>query len=171
MTHSLFNISFRQWGFVFAGICLLVIASVWISQYGFGLHPCHLCLLQRIPYYVAAVLSVVLIASARKKIVSQLILLALMATFGVGLYLSVFHMGVEYKWWIYDSGCTGSAIKPGATVEEMMAALRAAPTVRCDERVPFLFGMTMAFYNVLTSVGLIAFTVFALLTNRNVPRS
>jgi disulfide bond formation protein DsbB len=65
--------------------------------------------------------------------------------------LALFHMGVEYKWWTYASDCTASAIKSGMTVNDMLAALRKSPVVRCDERVPFLFGMTMAFYNMIAA--------------------
>ena len=32
---------------------LLPLAAALVAQFGFGLHPCHFCLLQRYPYLVA----------------------------------------------------------------------------------------------------------------------
>ncbi len=172
MKHIIEKISLRHWGLFFTAVSLAVIAAVYISQYGFGMHPCHLCLLQRIPFYISAVLGVGLITFSGNQKIARILLSLLLVTFAAGTYLAVFHMGVEYKWWTYNSGCTGgSAFKAGASVEEMMAALKAAPTVRCDERVTFLFGMTMAFYNVLTSVGLTVLSGVALISSRNALRA
>ncbi len=145
------NITLRQWAVFFAVSSAVIVGSALVSQYGFGMHPCKLCITQRWPYAIAIVLSAVLFFVHQKERVAMLLLGLLFGTFAFEAGLALFHMGVEYKWWEYASDCTATAIKPHATITDMLAALRKAPTVRCDERVPFLFGMTMAFYNMIVS--------------------
>jgi disulfide bond formation protein DsbB len=155
------NLKTRQWGFLFAAISLAVLATVYISQYFFKMPPCHLCLMQRIPYFSALALSLLIVATNRK-ILLWLLAIVFAASFALGL----FHFGVEQKWWTYASGCTATNLfKPGASVEDMMAALKQAPVVRCDQSIPFLFGIGMAFYNMIGSLGLVVLTVFAVTRN------
>lgn len=159
--HILTKISPRLWGVIFFALSASVVGAALISQYGFGLHPCKLCIWQRWPFALAMLLSIGIIFLHRhhKIVVALLGVLAVVFLGNAGL--AFFHVGVEYHWWTFPSDCTASAIKSGASVEEMLAALKAAPIVRCDERVPFLFGMTMAFYNVLVCLGLSAFASLA----------
>lgn len=160
------NITLRQWAVFFAAASALIVGSALISQYGFGMHPCKLCITQRWPYAIAIVLGAGLFFMHHKERVAMLLLGLLFGVFAFEAGLALFHMGVEYKWWTYASDCTASAIKPHATVNEMLAALRRSPVVRCDERVPFLLGMTMAFYNMIAAGILACLTAFAFFRNR-----
>lgn len=153
-------LSLRHWGIIFFGICAAVIAAVFISQYGFGMPPCELCLYQRVPFYIGLVASFLLIVTASKPRLAYVFLGILALCFISGTALATFHMGVEYKWWPYNSGCTASIFGKGSSTADLLAALKSAPVVKCDERQEFLFGMTMAFYNVLTSVFLLLVTFF-----------
>jgi disulfide bond formation protein DsbB len=157
------KLTLRQTGILFAAISITVLVTVYISQIFFGMKPCHLCLLERIPYFVAVALSLLLIIRPDKEIL-YLLTLAFVASFGLGL----FHFGVEQKWWTYASNCTATNLfKPGASVDDMMAALKQAPIMRCDQTIPFLFGIGMAFYNMLASF---CFAVLALIFSRNAYR-
>ena len=144
------------WGLLFAATSAAVLLAVFISQYFFNMHPCILCIYQRYPYGLALLLglAIALFGARRPKLASGL-LWVLGLTFIASFALSLFHLGVEYKWWTFNSACSNTSLyRPGASLEEMKEALRNASTVRCDDRVIFLFGMTMAFYNVLLSAGL-----------------
>jgi disulfide bond formation protein DsbB len=145
------NITLRQWAVFFAVSSAVIVGSALVSQYGFGMHPCKLCITQRWPYAIAIALSFVLFFMNHKKHAAMLLLGLLFGVFAFETGLALFHMGVEYKWWTFNSDCVAGAIQPHATVDQMLAALRKAPLVRCDDRVPFLFGMTMAFYNMVLS--------------------
>lgn len=152
----------RQWGVALAGLSALVIAMALISQYAFGMQPCKLCIWQRWPYAFAIVLGGALVVLHDNRKIALALLIALCVTFLVGAGLALFHTGVEYHWWTFASDCTNEIFKPKASVDELLAALREAPTVRCDERRPFLFGMTMAFYNIFVSLGFAGLTALAL---------
>ncbi len=148
------KMTLRQWGLSFALLSALILAAAFISQYGFGMQPCKLCLYQRWPYGLAIVLGGVLFFKSQDRLIAHILLALLAAVFLFNAGLAFFHVGVEYHWWTFSSDCTATAIKPHASVDALLQALRAAPVVRCDERHPFLFGMTMAFYNVLICLGL-----------------
>lgn len=157
------KLSRRQWGTGFAVVSLAVLGAAYFSQYVLGMQPCKLCLIQRIPYAVTTVLGIAILIFAARRSVAAVLFGLLAVAFLASTGLALFHFGVEQKWWTYASDCTGQNVfKPGASVEEMMAALRRAPTVRCDEAVPFLFGMSMAFYNILVSAGLAFSAAYAL---------
>lgn len=153
------SLSLRHWGMIFTAICVAVIASVFISQYGFGLQPCELCLYQRIPFYIGLALSLGLVAIASRPRFAYVFLALLALCFLASTALATFHLGVEYKWWPYNSGCTASIFGKGSSTADLLAALKAAPVIKCDDRVEFLFGMTMAFYNILTSAFLLLVTL------------
>lgn len=118
-----------------------------VSQYGFGLHPCTLCLWQRWPYAVAALAALACLPAAAAPVRTLLLAvaaLAFAATAGIG----AFHVGVEQHWWEGLSTCsaeTGTA----DSLEALRAQILAAPVVRCDE-VAFAFaGLSMAGWNVV----------------------
>ncbi len=160
------NITLRQWAVFFALASAVIVGSALVSQYGFGMHPCKLCITQRWPYAIAIALGILLFFLHHKKHAAMLLLGLLFGVFAFEVGLALFHMGVEYKWWEYASDCTANAIKPHATIEQMLAALRKSPVVRCDDRVPFLFGMTMAFYNMIAAGILTCLAGFAFFRNR-----
>lgn len=150
----------RRWGVFFTSASLLILAAVFVSQYVFDMPPCKLCLWQRWPYAASVLAGVSLILAKERGAKPILSLLTLIFLVSAGLAL--FHFGVENRWWVYASDCSSNAFQSGASPEEILEALKRAPTVRCDEVRPFLFGMTMAFYNMLASLGLAALSAYAL---------
>lgn len=135
--------------------CLLValgavaaLAAAWFFQLVVGLTPCPLCLDQRIPYYVAAPLGLVLAFAARplgtKWVRAGLWLLALLM---VGnMVLAIYHAGIEWHFWQGPTACSGSA---PVAVSDIMSALKTAHVPRCDEAAWRLFGISMAGWNAL----------------------
>jgi disulfide bond formation protein DsbB len=117
-----------------------------ISQYQFGLAPCQMCHWQRWPHYAALLPALVAFSTAHPWRVRVLVLIAalLIAVSGA---IGVFHAGVEYGWW---DGLTACATNDGRmTVEDMLAA----PVIRCDVAPWTLFGISLAGFNALLSLG------------------
>src|SRR3954471_11331164 len=80
----------------------VTIAGAWFFELVLKLKPCPLCLEQRVPYYVAIPLALVIALTAWRKaprvvLVIGLVALALLMLWGA--YLGVFHAGVEWKLW------------------------------------------------------------------------
>jgi len=153
------------------GPLLITVASVAIlstvlafQQWG-GLHPCVLCMYQRIPYQVVivggAVATVLTMIGWRG--VAALIIVSCGLAFLAGAGAGAYHVGIEQHWWEGISACTGITAGAVTNVEEMRRLLEAAPVVRCDDIPWSMFGISMAGYNVLASMAL---AVFAGLTAR-----
>jgi disulfide bond formation protein DsbB len=117
-------------------------------QYLGGLAPCHLCLLQRWPHAIAIALGVILLAWPNRW-------LALLAGFVVlaGAGVAVYHVGVEQAWWPGPTTCT--APEPGAmSAGELLDQILETPVVLCDQVAWSLWGISMAGWNAILSLGL-----------------
>lgn len=130
-----------------------VLGAALFFQYVVGLAPCHLCILQRIPFVVVMVLSVLVwLLHDRPALARSLLGLAGLSLL-VGSGIAMFHVGVEQGWWAGTDSC-GGAGGGAKTLEELRAQIMAAPVVRCGDVAWSLFGLSMAAYNVLISLGL-----------------
>jgi len=127
---------------------LASLAVAFTSQYWGGLQPCVLCVYQRYPYGVAAVLGLVGILIAGKPHWLRIVLLLAALAFAVDAGIAAFHVGVEQHWWAGTSEC-GSLLDLNANPEDLKNQLLQQPVVRCDEPAWTLFGISMAGYNFL----------------------
>ena len=126
-------------------VSVAALAFAFISQYGFDLHPCQLCIYQRWPFAITIVLGAAALLWRDHR---KLFLAAIALTFVANAGIAGFHVGVEQGWWQGLSGCsaeTGTA----TSLEELRKQIMSAPIVRCDEIAWSLFGISMAGYNVL----------------------
>lgn len=131
-----------------AGGSLALLAGAFGFQHIGGLAPCEMCLWQRWPHAAAVLIGLIALV-----LPGRLLPLAgacsALATASIG----VFHSGVERGWWQGPTTCTSGPVG-GLSAEDLMAQIMAAPLVRCDE-VPWeLFGLSMASWNALASLGL-----------------
>lgn len=137
---------------------VIVLGSALLSQYVGGLQPCILCVYQRVPYVATIVLSGSALALIAFSGQPQLALTrGVLAVCGViflaGAGIAAFHVGVEQGWWQGTDSCSGPDLN-AMTVKELREHLLQAPIVRCDEVAWSLFGISMAGYNILTSLAL-----------------
>ena len=125
------------------------------SQYVGGLAPCEMCYWQRWPHAAAIMLAALAFTyparSTRARLLSGLAALAIAISGAIG----VFHAGVEGGWWEGLTRCTAGG---AMSLDELMNV----PLVRCDEVQWSLFGISMAGWNAIISLGS-ALTVFVLL--------
>ena len=142
----------------FAGFVLIasaiVLGSALLSQYWGGLAPCELCLLQRWPWAAAIVISLVaLVAGSRPALPWVALVLAIVFALSVGF--AFYHVGVEQHWFAGPSACTASG--GGAlTLEEMKRQIIGTAPVLCDRVQWSLFGVSLAGWNLLASLGMAA---------------
>lgn len=132
-----------------AGISAAAIVAALIGQYGFNLHPCHLCILQRIPYFVVIGMSLIGVVLTRQygvKIGAIVIALCAVAFF-INSGIAVYHVGVEQKWWA-SAACSVPDMA-SLSFEELQERIYNAPSVSCDAIAWKLFGISMAGYNVI----------------------
>lgn len=144
-----------------AAVSAAALTAALIGQYGFNLHPCHLCILQRIPYGIVIGLGLIgMMLSVKFNAKIGAIVIALCgAVFLVNSGIAFYHVGVEQKWWA-SSACS---VPDFATLsfEQIQQRIYDAPSVSCDA-VPWqLFGISMAGYNVILCFGLGIYALIA----------
>jgi disulfide bond formation protein DsbB len=153
------NAAFAAALVMFAALC-----GAWYFQYQLGYAPCPLCYQQRIPYYFAIPLGLIVGALAiygcnTKLVRYGLYLLALILLVSVGL--GVFHAGVEWKLWQGPTTCAAGApanAPLGNILDALKKPIRAVP---CDEAAWRLLGISLAGYNALISAAAVAIVLVA----------
>jgi disulfide bond formation protein DsbB len=131
-----------------AGSAAVLLAALGFQFIG-GLAPCPLCIWQRWPHVAAIVLGLAALALPARAARVTMALGAVAMLTGAGLGL--FHAGVERRWWTGPTTCTSGAID-GLSVDALVARIKAAPLVRCDE-IPWEFaGLSMAGWNAALSL-------------------
>ena len=133
-----------------------LLAGAFAFQYIGGMAPCAMCLWQRWPH-AAAVLIALLASALPARWLAGLGALAALTTAAIGL----FHTGVERNWWEGPTTCTSGSIT-GVAPEDLLMQILDAPLVRCDEVAWQMLGLSMASWNAVLSLGLVAIWLVAL---------
>jgi len=139
----------RLYPVLLAAVGAGALATAYTAQYGFGLEPCVLCLYQRIPYALVAILGFA--AMLRPYLAGRMLALAALV-FLAGAGLAVYHFGVEQHWWASAAGCSGGSLKAGVNTADLLQSLEAAPPKPCDQVDWTVLGVSMAGWNALFSV-------------------
>ena len=142
---------------IVAGVGTATIAGAWFFELVVQLKPCPLCLEQRVPYYIGIPLALVVAFAAWRGAPRLLVASGLLALAGLmmwGVYLGVFHAGIEWKWWVGPQECSGAPQlgPPG----DFMKRLQTINVTRCDEAAWRFLGISLAGYNALISAALAA---------------
>jgi disulfide bond formation protein DsbB len=138
----------RQIGLAAGAGSLALLAAAYLFEYVGGLAPCPLCLWQRWPHALAALLGVAALVAPLRP-VAVIGAAAMVISAALGLY----HVGIEQAWWAGPATCAAPDIA-GLTPDQLFDRIMAAPVVRCEEIAWQMFGISMAGWNALASLGL-----------------
>ncbi len=145
---------------------LATLLGAWFFQYVLGYLPCHLCLQERIPYYVIIPLSLAIALGARAGaprglVAAGLAILGIVALCGAAL--GTYHAGVEWGFWAGPSDCTGTLwdLKSGGSILDQLDSIHVVP---CDKAAWRLLGISLAGYNALISLAMAGFAGFGLIS-------
>lgn len=147
-----------------AAIAALTIFGAWFFEYVLGLHPCPLCLEQRIPYHVAIPLAVLIALAASVRAPRKLLVIGLviiMLAMLAGAILGIYHAGIEWRLWDGPQDCSGPVGDLG-TAADLMEKMQESRVVRCDEASWRFLGLSLAGYNVIISLALAAVAIWGL---------
>jgi disulfide bond formation protein DsbB len=132
-------------------------------QYIGGYMPCHLCLLERNPYYYGIPLGVIAIIASRFGMpiwITRVLLVVVGVMMLVGAGMGIYHSGVEWGWWAGPSSCTST---PGATTTsagDLLSSLNAVHGPQCDQAALRVLGLSLAGWNVVASLVLAVIAFF-----------
>jgi len=128
-------------------------AAMLIGAFGFqyigDMAPCKLCIWQRWPHGLAFAVGLLAFFMPNRWLY---MLGALIVLFGAGV--AFYHTGVEQQWWQGPTTCTSQGIG-GLSAEDLMNQIMTAPLVRCDEIPWSMFGLSMAAWNGVASLGFV----------------
>jgi disulfide bond formation protein DsbB len=144
------------------------ILGAFYFQYVVGLQPCPMCYEERIPHYVAIPLALVVAVAAlrgapRNVVRAGLAVIAIAMLILVGM--SIYHAGVEWKWWPGPTDCTGPMNGLG-NVGDLLQRMQKTVVIRCDEAAWTLFGISLAGYNALISLALAAIAAWGIFAEK-----
>ncbi|WP_374470321.1 disulfide bond formation protein B [Phenylobacterium sp.] len=154
-------------------VALLASAGMLATAHAFqtfgGYAPCTLCLRQREVYWTAlglgaAFMILVRLPGGPKWREATCWVLGLVFLVGAGL--AAYHAGAEWKFWPGPTTCasTGSGISVG-DMEAFLKGAEVKPPA-CDEAVWVFAGLSMAGWNAVISLVLVALSVMAALRER-----
>jgi disulfide bond formation protein DsbB len=115
-----------------------------------GYIPCKLCLEQRLPYYVGVPLMALAAISATLRwpaILTRGLLVVGGLLMAWGVYMGVYHAGVEWAWWAGPTDCvavSGSADTGGNGV---LDAINKVIPPSCDKAALRILGISLAGWN------------------------
>jgi disulfide bond formation protein DsbB len=121
----------------------------YVAQFGFGLEPCVLCLYQRIPYAVVAILG---FSAMRWPHLLRPALALALGVFFIGAGIAFYHVGVEQHWWASATGCSGNSLSATVTTADLLKSLEAPPPKPCDAVDWTMLGISMAGWNSVFSL-------------------
>lgn len=132
-----------------------------LGAFGFellgGLAPCKLCIWQRWPHGLAALLGL-LVLLWPGRLLHVLGAALMLGSAGLGAY----HTGVERGWWAGPSSCSGAGPGlSGLSGADLLSLEPGPPLVLCTDVAWQMFGLSMASYNALASLALAVLWVLA----------
>ena len=138
---------------------LVLLGGALLSQYVGGLYPCEMCWWQRYAHGAALILAALAFTASapsnRARALTALAALAIAISGAIG----AFHAGVEYHWWEGLTRCT-------ATGAGSLGDIMGIPLVRCDQSQWSLYGISLAGFNAILSLGAAAIVGALLLRSR-----
>ncbi|MGF7160974.1 disulfide bond formation protein DsbB [Rhodoligotrophos appendicifer] len=143
--------SYRALVVVFA-LTVATIVAAWGFQVIGGYIPCALCYRQRWPYYIVAILALLLMLVIRSTGNGAWLRWGLLVLAGVMIVsagLGIHHAGVEWTWWAGPAECSGGG--GFANPDSVLPDLTRGRVVSCTEAQWRLFGISFAGYNALIS--------------------
>ena len=151
----------QRLGLIIAGgISTTLLGSALLFQYVGGLAPCSLCIWQRWPHLAVIVMAFIGLRGIMPRSMLWLTFIAGSISAGLGGY----HAGIEYGFWAGPASCTAN-LALGGDIKTLTEQLLITPLVRCDEAPWLFFGLSMAGWNALISLDIMAAALISLRRN------
>ena len=129
-------------------ISIIALISAFFIEYILGHQPCNLCILERIPYFLAII---VILLNYKFIKFEKFFILFLTIIFLFGTVLSLYHLGIEQGLIQESLVCD---LKSGSDLllkEEILKQLQ-EKSVNCKDVTFKIFGLSLTSYNILISL-------------------
>ena len=129
-------------------ISIIALISAFFIEYILGHQPCNLCILERIPYFLAII---VILLNYKFIEFEKFFILFLTIIFLFGTALSLYHLGIEQSLIQESLVCD---LKNGSNLlskEEILKQLQ-EKSISCKDVTFKIFGLSLTNYNILISL-------------------
>ena len=129
-------------------VSIIALVSAFFIEYILGHQPCNLCVLERIPYFLAIV---IVLFNFKFIQFEKIFILLLTIIFLAGTILSLYHLGIEQGFIEESLVCD---LKSGSNLlskEEILKQLQ-EKSVSCKDVTFKIFGLSLTSYNILISL-------------------
>jgi disulfide bond formation protein DsbB len=137
--------------FALGALSLALLLGALGFQYIGGYPPCEICHWQRWPHIASAVIGLagggLIRAGLLDRKWARWLAWAAAVCVAVSGALAVYHAGIEWRWWKGPQACTGPRFEYTGTIDFN------AHVVMCDIAAWRLFGISLAGYNAVFSLG------------------
>ena len=122
--------------------------GAYFIEYVLGHQPCNLCLIERIPYGVSIILTlVILILKKNEKFFIVLLLLTFVFSFTISLY----HLGIEQGIFEESTVCAAKDFSEKLTKEDLLNQLSKI-MISCKDVTFRIFGLSLTTFNMMLSL-------------------
>ena len=129
-------------------VSIIALVSAFFIEYILGHQPCNLCILERIPYFLAIIL---VLLNYKFIQFEKFFILLLTMIFLTGTALSLYHLGIEQGFIQESLVCD---LKSGSNLlskEEILKQLQ-EKSISCKDVTFKIFGLSLTSYNILISL-------------------
>jgi len=145
------------------GMAVVILSALGFEYLGHYI-PCELCLKERIPYYVGIPVALLAILSAALKMpatVTRLLLGIVVIAMLIGAGISIYHAGVEWKFWAGPSSCTSALDTISTNTADLLNDISNTHEPSCDKAALRIIGISLAGWNVVATLVLAVIGIFA----------
>tara|TARA_B100001063_G_C16745416_1_gene547189 strand:+ start:616 stop:1101 length:486 start_codon:yes stop_codon:yes gene_type:complete len=132
-------------------ISLISLTSAYFIEFILGHQPCNLCLIERIPYGISIILTIIILVYHKNQ---RFFILLLVLTFIFSLTISIYHFGIEKGFFEESAICTIKNFSETLTKEDLLKQLN-EKTVSCGDVTFRIFGLSLTGINIFISLFII----------------
>ena len=141
----------------------IMLVSAFYLEHFHGALPCDLCITQRWFHALIITYSLILIIFVKTKLIPiKLIILGLSIVWLISSVAGTYHFGIEMKFWKGPEECSSNI----DFSKDLLTFLLNKSTIKCDEVMFTLFGLSLAAWNGLLSFGMFLLTNVILIRSR-----
>ncbi|RYE61189.1 MAG: disulfide bond formation protein B [Hyphomicrobiales bacterium] len=152
----------RQTLLLLLALGVLLSASGFVLEHGFGVIPCKMCWWQRYAHWGIAGLAALGLTTPRA---ARPALMGIIAVAATGLFIAGWQFAAQHGWLPFPPTCASNPNAVLASGDDLLAAINQTKIVPCDLETFKLLGLSLAGWNIPASLTIIALSVNGLRRN------
>ena len=143
---------------IILSISIFALGSAYFIEYILGHKPCNLCLIERLPYFLAIIIIFLVISLNRFE---KFIFISLSLIFASATILSLYHVGIEQSFFKETLVCISNNEINSVSKETLLKEFQKT-VISCKDVKFTLFGLSLATINAIISLilSVITFKLF-----------